>query len=193
MIKSLESPDAAAREKILPLLNQSVDYFHADQDLGFARHNKIYNAAIREVRPGTVCTLFENAGHNEFKRDRSMHADMAAVCYESYTDYGDWPMSSAFAVDYSHSQSPNQPVWLTTCWGTSSEGKVKSLFHAFSRGLAGGGVPLEASNGYSENARRATAIHFMSQYGALAAHATPDRQLLSPDPWHYDLVSHSAL
>ena len=102
---------------------------------------------------------------------------MNAQCYESYTDYGDWPMSAAFVTDWSHGQSPGQPVWLTTCWGTSPEGKMKSLFHAFARGLEGGGVPMEGNFELAELERRGMGLRFVSQYGAVARHAVPDRQV----------------
>ena len=169
--------DPKDRAEVLRLTEQAVANWRTTHELGWGRHNAIYNAAVREVRPGTACTLFENAGHNENKRVRAMFRDMDAQCYESYTDFGDWPMSAAFVVDWSRGQSPGQPVWLTTCWGTSSEGKMKSLFHAFARGMAGGGVPMEGNFDLAELTRRGTGIRFLGQYGAVAARAVPDRRV----------------
>jgi hypothetical protein len=175
--KHLDPADPQERTETLRLTRQAVDHWRATHDLGWGEHNALYNAAVREVRPGTVCTLFENAGHNENKRIRAMFHAMDAQCYESYTDFGDWPMSAAFVVDWSRGQSPGQPVWLTTCWGTTSEGKMKSLFQAFARGLAGGGVPMEGTFDLAELARRGAGIRLLGQYGAIAAHATPDRRV----------------
>jgi outer membrane protein assembly factor BamB len=174
LTKHGSSRDPKERAEVLRLGRKSLAHWTATHNLGWGEHNALYNRAIREVRPGTVCTLFENAGHNEGKRVRAMFNDMDAQCYESYTDFGDWPMSSAFVVDWSRAQSPGQPVWLTTCWGTSSEGKMKSLFHAFARGLAGGGPPMQATFDLAELARRGTGTQFLSQYGALASGARPD-------------------
>jgi outer membrane protein assembly factor BamB len=171
------SDDPAERERALALMRRAVDYWRTSHNLGWGRHNRIYNDAIRQVRPDAVCTLFDNAGHDEGKRARDEFGDMAATCYESYTDYGDWPMSSGFTVDWARANNPGQPVWLTTCWGASSEGKMKSLFHAFARGLAGGGVPLQANYDLAELARRGTGMKFLGQYGALSKHAVPDRRV----------------
>jgi len=33
---------------------------------------------------------------------------MAAVAYESYTDYGEWPMSAAFSTDWVRASAPGQ-------------------------------------------------------------------------------------
>jgi hypothetical protein len=172
-----DSKDPANEAKLLDLMARGVKHWKAAEDLGWGRHNKIYNDAVRAVRPDAVCTLFENAGHNEGKRIRSMCNDMNAVCYESYTDFGDWPMSAGFVTDWSRGQSPRQPIWLTTCWGTSSASKMKSLFHAFARGLSGGGVPLQATFPLDELARRGTGMRFVGQYGALATHAVPDQRV----------------
>lgn len=171
--------DAApeAREKVLQLQERAVNHWKKQNELGWGQHNQLYNNAIREVKPDAVCTLFENAGHNEGKSTREMFRDMNAVCYESYTDFGDWPMSSGFVVDWSKGNAPGQPVWLTTCWGASSEGKMKSLLHAFARGMEGGGVPLQASFELPELTRRGTGMKFLGQYGALTTHAVPDRRL----------------
>jgi|GEM_PF-1823189 len=168
------SPDPAAREKALKIMQEAVDHWHAQMRLGFAQHNKLYNDAVRQVRPETTCTLFENAGHDQAKPTRYLFGDMNASCYETYTDFGNWPMSAAFTTDWAKGSFPGQPVWLTTCWGTSAEGKMKDLFHAFGRGLDGGGVPMQAEAGLEDLARRGTGMAFCSQYGAIATRAKPD-------------------
>ncbi len=184
------STDAKERLRAADIVRRATDRWRAEQELGFGRHNKIYNAAVHEVRPQTVCTLFENAGHDEGKRSRALFGDMAAACYESYTDFGDWPMSSAFATDWARGNTGGQPVWLTVCWGTSPEGTMKSLLHAFARGIKGGGAPLSGEWDAAEIQQRGKGLRFVSQYGSLARDATPDgrvailsrtcRQLLVP-------------
>lgn len=171
------SEDPAEQERAIALQRRAVTYWKSSQEYGWGRHNRVYNEAVRQVRPGTVCTLFENAGHDEWKRTRSLFGDMTAVCYESYTDFGDWPMSAGFATDWARANAPGMPVWLTTCWGTSAEGKVKSLLHAVGRGLAGGGPPMDSTSDLAELSRRGMGLRFVSQYGALAEHAVPDRRV----------------
>ncbi len=170
------STDPATRAKALELQRRAVAYWKAQQDLGWGRHNKLYNDAVREVRPDTACLLLENAGHDALKRTRSIFGDMNASFYGSYTDYGDWPMSAAFTVDWARGNSPGQPVWITTCWGASPEGMMKSLLHAFSRGAAGGGVPMQEDAGLGLLARRGKGLAFVTQFGAIATKSTPDNR-----------------
>ncbi len=168
------STDAKDQKRAGDIARRATDRWRAEQELGFGRHNQIYNAAVHEVRPQTVCTLFENAGHDEGKRTRALFGDMAAACYESYTDFGDWPMSAGFTTDWARGNTGGQPVWLTVCWGTSPEGTMKSLLHAFARGIKGGGAPLSAEMDPSELQRRGKGLRFVSQYGSLARDAMPD-------------------
>jgi outer membrane protein assembly factor BamB len=51
---------------------------------------------------------------------------------------------------------------------------VKSLLHAYARGIKGGGVPLMADLDPAEIQRRGKGLRFVSQYGSLARDATPD-------------------
>jgi len=168
------SKDSAESRRVAALGRQAVDYWRATQDFGFGKHNQLYNAAVHQVRPQTVCTLFENAGHDAGKRTRALFNDMAASCYEDYTDSGDWPMSCAFTTDWARGNQPRNPVWLTTNWGTTSEGNAKGLLHAFARGLGGGGLPVPAGLDPLEISRRAAAMSLLSQYGSLARDAQPD-------------------
>ncbi|HEV7402111.1 MAG TPA: hypothetical protein VGO11_04260 [Chthoniobacteraceae bacterium] len=170
------STDSAARAQALELQRRGVAYWKAQQDFGWGRHNKLYNDAAREVRPDTTCLLLENAGHDALKRTRSIFGDMAASFYGSYTDFGDWPMSAAFTTDWARGNAPGRPVWITTCWGTTPEGMTKSLLHAFSRGANGGGVPMQEDAGMAVLARRAKAMAFVTQFGAIATKATPDQR-----------------
>jgi len=166
--------DAGQAEKALALRQKAVKFWMLCEDLAWGKHNKIYNDAVREVRKQTICALFDNAGHDTGKRIAALYNDMAAACYESYTDYGEWPMSAAFTTDWARAHRADRRVWLTVDWGTTSEGAVKSLFHAFARGLAGGGMPMQKSHGLRELERRGTAIDFLSRFGAIAARAQPD-------------------
>ncbi len=170
------SSEPAERAKALELQRRGVAYWKAQQDFGWGRHNKLYNDAVREVRPDTVCLLLENAGHDALKRTRSIFGDMDASFYGGYTDYGDWPMSAAFTTDWARGNFPGQPVWLTTCWGTSPEGMMKSLLHSFSRGANGGGVPMQEDSGMALLARRAKGLAFVTQFGAIATKGTPDQR-----------------
>ncbi|MGD0092692.1 MAG: hypothetical protein ABSE73_22505, partial [Planctomycetota bacterium] len=174
--KNKAAGDPATREKALAIMHKAVAFWKAREDLAWGKHNKIYNDAIREVRPRSTFTLFDNAGHDLGKRTRALFNDMAAACYESYTDFGEWPMSAAFTTDWARSNLPSKRVWLTVDWGTSAEGQMKSLFHAFGRGLTGGGTPLQEELGLKEIARRGTGMAFLGQYGAIAASATPENR-----------------
>lgn len=169
------SGDPTRRARALEIQRQAVAYWLACNEFGFGRHNALYNGAARQVRPDLSCTLFENAGHDLGKPTRFLFNDMAASCYESYTDYGEWPMSPGYTTDWARGNAPGKPVWLTTDWGTSTEGKIKSLLHAVARGLSGGGVPMQEESGELE--RRAMGLRFIQQYGSLALQAVPDRQV----------------
>ena len=63
---------------------------------------------------------------------------MTAMTYESYSDYPEWPMSASFTTDWGRGNWPGHPLWITMDPGNSSEGMMKSLFHAFARGLENG-------------------------------------------------------
>lgn len=167
--------DGAKAEKAQAFLQAQIDTWAAEQDFGFGRHNQLYTDAIRQVRPETVTTLFENAGHDGAKkRTRDLFRGMAAACYESYTDFGEWPLSPAFTTDWARAELPEKPVWVTMDWGCSDESLPKSLLYAFVRGLAGGGVPMQADAGWEVLNRRGKVIRFFQQYGALAQHGVPD-------------------
>jgi hypothetical protein len=168
------SSEPAARSKALEIQNRAVEHWKAQQDFGWGVHNKKYNDAVREVRPDTQCLLLENAGHDSLKRTRSLFGDMAASFYGTYTDYGDWPLSAGFTVDWAHGNNPGRPVWITTSWGTSPEGSTKSLLHAFSRGAAGAGVPMQEESGMGVLARRSKGLAFVTQFGAIATRGQPD-------------------
>ncbi len=168
------SSNPADRAKALKIMQEASGYWKASYDFGFGKHNKIYNDAIREVRPETAFTLFENAGHDGGKSTSALFNDMSASCYESYTDSGEWPMSSSFTTDWARAHSPGKPVWITVDYGTSSEGMMKSLFHAFGRGLNGGGPPMPQEVASEELKRRGKGLRFVSEYGAISAHARPE-------------------
>ncbi|MDB5339579.1 MAG: hypothetical protein JWN70_5198 [Planctomycetaceae bacterium] len=168
--------DQKSRQKALELQSQAVRHWKTSYELGFGRHNKLYNDAIRQVRPDLTNTLYENAGHDSGKRPESVFADMPAASYFTMSDYGDWPMSAAFTTDWSRAQS-GKDVWLTAEFLNSTEGETKQLFHAFARGLAGGGLPMSERYGLAELKRRGKVLRFLSQYGAIAKQVTPDRQV----------------
>ncbi len=174
-MENRSSPDPATREKALGIARQIIRYWKAQMDFGFGRHNKLYNDAVRQARPQTLCTLFENAGHDAMKRTRSLYNDMDAICYESYTDYGEWAMSTGYTADWARGNFPGRPVWISIDWGTSPEGMMKSLFHGFARGLNGGGTPLGGRA--AETLRRGKGMQFVAQYGAISSRAMPDNRL----------------
>ncbi len=175
--KLLAADPPAERADLLAQQERALARWTAEYQQSFGVHNQRYNAAVRAVRPGTVTVLYENAGHDGAKRPDQLFADMAAACYESYTDHGDWPMSAGYTTDWARAFAPQQPTWLTTCWGTSAEGKARSLLHALGRGLQGGGVPMQANAGPHELARRGRLLRFVSQFGAIATHSRPDRRV----------------
>ncbi|GMV83784.1 MAG: hypothetical protein AMXMBFR7_49680 [Planctomycetota bacterium] len=176
--------DPAERAKVLELQKRLMDWNAAQYQGSFADHNELYNAAVHAVKPDLACMLFENGGHDAGKVTEALFHDMAASAYEIYSDYPEWPMSAAWVTEWAHGLRPGQPVWATTDWGTSSEGTMKSLFHAFGRGMDGGGVVMPGTLGRRELERRGKGLRFVSQYGAIATHAHPERRiaLLVPLP-----------
>lgn len=168
--------DPNSRQKALELQSHAVRHWKKSYQLGFGRHNKLYNDAVQQVRPDLTNTLYENAGHDSGKRPESVFADMPAAGYFTMSDYGDWPMSAAFTTDWGRAQS-GKDVWLTAEFLNSTEGETKQLFHAFARGLAGGGLPMSERYGLAELKRRGKVLRFLSQYGAIAKHVSSDRQV----------------
>ena len=80
-----------------------------------------------------------------------------------------------FTTNWEKGNNPGKPVWLTVDWGTSSEGAVRSLFHAFGRGLDGGGTPMQAEKGRAN--WPASALHRNSSAStARLPPATPDNR-----------------
>ncbi|HYE07748.1 MAG TPA: hypothetical protein VEL07_19675, partial [Planctomycetota bacterium] len=169
--------DDETRAKADALRRRGVEFWKGREALAFGKHNRIYNRAIREVRPGTTCLLFENAGHDADKGTSALFTDMDAACYESYTDFGEWPMSAGWTTDHARGACPGQPVWITVDWGSSPEGQLKSLATIFARGAAGGAPPLPAEAGLGRIARMGTGMRFLAQYGAVATHAEPDQRV----------------
>ncbi|MBA3847052.1 MAG: hypothetical protein H0X45_10445, partial [Planctomycetes bacterium] len=169
--------DPETRAKADALRRRGVEFWKGREALAFGKHNPIYNRAIREVRPETTCLLFENAGHDHQKSTPALFTDMDAACYESYTDYGEWPMSAGWTADNARGACPGKPVWITVDWGTSAEGQLKSLATTFARGAKGGASPLPAEKGLAHVARMGTGFQFLAQYGAIAAQATPDQRV----------------
>ncbi|MCX7934605.1 MAG: hypothetical protein N3A66_05025, partial [Planctomycetota bacterium] len=170
--KNCLAADAESRQKALDLRRRHVTWQQKLYEFTFGKHNKIYNDALRDVKPDVVPVLFENAGHDSDKETSALFADMAAACYESYTDYGEWPMSPFWTVEWAKAHCPGQPVWVTTDWG----GSIKSIFAIFARGASGGGPPLPEDLGQRELARRGTALRLLAHYGAIARCGVPDQR-----------------
>ncbi|MGI6495689.1 MAG: PQQ-binding-like beta-propeller repeat protein [Kiritimatiellia bacterium] len=174
---------AADRARALDILRRRVDTWRAAQARGFGDTHERVNEAVRRVRPDLACLLFDNAGHDGDNRARSQFHDLDAVCYESYTDYGEWPFSASFSTDWARGTSPGQPVWLTSDWGTTDEGQAKSLFHALFRGLQGGGCPMQEDLPAASFAARARVLRALRQLGPVARFTRPDGRIaLLADP-----------
>ena len=171
------SDDAGKRASAAKLKDKATAFWKAEMDFGFGKHNKLYNDAIHEVLPGAACVLHENAGHDSGKRLSSLFNDMTAMTYESYSDYPEWPMSSSFTTDWAKGNCPDRPLWVVIDPGNSSEGMMKSLFHAFGRGAAGAGTIIDAEK-VQECKHRGKGHQFVAQYGAIAARGVPDHRFV---------------
>jgi len=172
--KNKFSDDADARDKAIAIMRQAVNWGRALEDFAYGKHNKLYNDAVREIKPDAAFALYENAGHDCGKRARALFNDMEAACYESYTDYGEWPMSAGFTTDWAKGNVPSRRVWLTVDWGGNYPARMKSLFHAFGRGVTGAGAPLGTNEGLRNIERSASGMKFIGEVGAIAARAKPD-------------------
>lgn len=168
------STDPAERARALDIQRRMIAHWKAYNEVTFGEHNALYNNAVRRFRPQTHFALYDNAGHDHWNRARSQFNDMDASCYESYTDYGEWPMSAAFTTEWALGTNPGRPVWLTVDWGIPTEGMAKSLLHAWARGLTAGGCPMQAGAGMRELERRAQILRFLAQYGSVSGHARID-------------------
>jgi len=157
------------------LIDRWRDYRRAEQRLGWQESFRHYNEKLREVRPEFLCTTHDNAGHDGDKLLRYLGGAHDAMSFESYTDFGDWAMSSGFVVDWTHGNIPGKPVWLTVEGLQTNAAQCADAIYAFARGAEGLGVPMREPVQKRTNQKRSAIYRFIERYGPLASGFEPDR------------------
>jgi hypothetical protein len=152
-------------------------YWRAEQRIGWYGAMSLYNQKLREVRKDFICTTSENAGHDSGKSLADMAAANDAMSFESYTDFGDWPMSAGFVADWAHAQSPGKPSWQAVESSQNEPSIVAKQFYKFARGTEGIANGVHGPRGARSNAKRALTNQFLERYGPLVTAWTPDTQV----------------
>ncbi len=160
------------------LSDQARNYWRVEQRMGWADTLAHYNAKLREVRPDFICTMSENAGHDSGKSLPDMASANDVMCFESYTDFGDWPMSAGFVADWAHGQiGAGKPVWQSVDPSQSEPSLAGKQFYKFARGVEGIANGIHPPSGAGSNAKRAKTNKFLERYGALVTDWSADTQV----------------
>ena len=160
-----------------PLADKLRNYWRAEQKMGWADTFALYNEKLHEVRPDFIATTSENAGHDSGKSIFDMAAAQDGMTFESYTDFGDWPMSAGFVTDWGHGQAPGKPMWQAVESSQSEPAICAKEFYKFARGAEGIAVGVNGANNAHANSRRALTNRFLEQYGPLVTDWSPDTQV----------------
>ncbi len=152
-------------------------FWRAEQRLGWQDAFSEYNRRLREVRSDYVATTSENTGHDAGKSVADIGACHDAMSFECYTDYGDWPDSAGWLIDWAHGNLPEKPVWFTVDGTQTDPAIVAKAMYAFARGAEGIGMPLLTPNGARSNTRRGLAVAFLKRYGPLVTEFTRESQV----------------
>ena len=103
------APPLAPRSACSPTSFATIVRRAAD---GLGRHVRVlYDRKLHEVRPDFIATTSENAGHDAGKSLTDIASAHDVMSFESYTDFGDWPMSAGFVADWGHAAAPGKPMW----------------------------------------------------------------------------------
>jgi hypothetical protein len=167
------SQDSMVREKVDSLRERDLAHWNASATESYQKHNPIYMEAIQKVSSRAKALILEESDFA--KEHQPLESFTDSSIYYAGMNSGDWPMSTAFTTDWARAHAPKRPVWMTVKNDGPSEGMVKNLLHAFARGLQGGGIDLPANEDSAELKRRANFMQFLTQYGAIAKFAIPDR------------------
>jgi len=165
------------------LVEKNREYFRAFNRLGFYESFKLYNAKMREVRPDFIATTHENAGHDAGKSTKYLYAAHDATSYESYTDYGDWYMSTPTVIDWGRAHNPDKPVWYAIDGTQPVSAQAGKAFYALARGAEGIGTPARGVGGMRANRKLGQLNAFLAAYGSLvtAMERDPSVAVLAPE------------
>ena len=160
------------------LADKLRNYWRAEQRLGWGETLALYDRKLHEVRRDLVATMSENAGHDSGKSLADMAGAHDAMSFESYTDFGDWPMSAGFVADWAHGQiGPGKPVWQAVEPSQAEPAIVAKQFYKFARGAEGIANGVHSPAGARSNARRALTNRFLERYGSLVSQWSPDTRV----------------
>lgn len=169
--RQLAKIDAAVPQA---LADQRREFWRAEQRLGYFDSFSLYNQKLREVRKDFIATTSANAGHDEGIHLPDMGGAHSAMTWESYTDYGDWPMSAGFCADWGHGMMPGKPQWQQVEPSQAEPAIVAKQFFKLARGVEGIGVGVHSPAGAASNRQRAKSNRFLERYGSLITGYQPD-------------------
>ena len=96
------------------------------------------------------------------------------MSWESYTDFGDWPISAGFCADWAHGEAPGKPEWQQVEPSQAEPAIVAKQMYKLARGVEGIGVGVHGPSGARSNSRRAKSNRFLERYGSLVSGYQPD-------------------
>ncbi len=153
------------------------NYWRAEQRLGWGQTLALYDQKLHDVRSDFIATMSENAGHDSGKSLRDMAQAHDAMAFESYTDFGDWPMSAGFVADWGHGQAPGKPMWQGVESSQSEPAICAKQFYKFARGAEGIAVGINPPTGKYANQKRGRTNLFLERYGPLVTEWSADTQV----------------
>ena len=140
-------------------------YWRTEQRIGYHDSLKLWADNLREVRGDLVTTISDNAGHDSGKGIVEWFSATDMVTYEHYTDFGDWPNSTGWTIDWAHAVSGGKPVYHNLDPANDNYALFAKAMYDFSRGAEGIAVALA---GERNNKIRAKYMKFFKQYGPVA-------------------------
>ncbi len=169
--------NAAGNSDDRVLADKFRNYWRAEQRMGFGDTFALYDRKLHEVRSDFIATTSENAGHDAAKSLTDMASAHDAMTFESYTDFGDWPMSAGFVADWGHAAAPGKPMWQAVESLQSEPAICAKEFYKFARGAEGIAVGVNDPSGARANRRRALTNRFLERYGPLVTDWSADTQV----------------
>jgi len=153
------------------LVDQRREFWRVEQSRGFGDTLAEWTKRLKEIRPDFISTTSENNGHDAGKSIGDMARGLDAMSMESYTDYGDWPASTGWSVDWAKAVT-DKPYWFCVDGTQEDIAILTKAMYAFSRGAEGVGIPMVHAGEARSNRIRGKGIEFFTQYGALVTEFT---------------------
>jgi len=153
------------------LVDRQREFYRVEQARGFGDTLAERAKRLKEIRADFIATTSENNGHDAGKLIGEMARGLDAMSMESYTDYGDWPASTGWSVDWAKAVM-DKPYWFCVDGTQEDTAILTKAMYAFARGADGIGIPMVNPGQARSNRIRGKGIEFFTQYGALVTEFT---------------------